>query len=229
MPSTRPADASFCSCGTPAASRTPTFTTATSRSLRRRSLPRVRRSPRTACRTTSSRVRSRPRRSWPSSRTTATLRRTPRRPGSTVSRSTRPTTTCSSNSFATAPTTATTSTAARSRTGCASRLPWCVAVVDVWGADRVGIRLSPATTQPGGARDRRHGHGDLRHLSGSSSPRWALPIRISSKGVTYTTHESARRGRLRRAAAPQSRCLHRQQRARASRMPSGCSRTARPT
>jgi N-ethylmaleimide reductase len=63
------------------------------------------------------------------------------------------------------------------------------AVVDVWGADRVGIRLSPATTQPGGAAiDSTVMETYGTYLDELSALGLAYTHFI--EGVTYTTHES---------------------------------------
>jgi N-ethylmaleimide reductase len=70
------------------------------------------------------------------------------------------------------------------------RFPLAVveAVVDVWGAGRVGIRLSPATTQPGGTpldSNVMETYGTyLDHLSA-----FGLAYTHFIEGVTYTTRE----------------------------------------
>jgi N-ethylmaleimide reductase len=71
------------------------------------------------------------------------------------------------------------------------RFPLAVAeaVVDVWGAGRVGIRLSPATTQPGGADI----DSTVMDTYGAYLDRLsALGLAYTHyiEGVTYTTHES---------------------------------------
>ena len=71
------------------------------------------------------------------------------------------------------------------------RFPLAVvqAVVDVWGADRVGIRLSPATNQPGGAAiDSTVMETYGTYLDQLSALGLAYTHFI--EGVTYTTHDS---------------------------------------
>ena len=71
------------------------------------------------------------------------------------------------------------------------RLPLAAvrAVVDVWGAGRVGIRLSPATTQPGGtALDSAVMDTYTAYLDRLSELGLAYTHFI--EGVTYTTHDS---------------------------------------
>ena len=72
------------------------------------------------------------------------------------------------------------------------RFPLAVvrAVVDVWGPDRVGIRLSPATTQPGGTDiDSTVMDTYTTYLDRLSELGLAYTHYI--EGVTYTTHESS--------------------------------------
>ena len=148
-PSTLTAAASSCSSGTPAASRIPTSTAARCRSRRPPSSPKGRRSP-----TDGMKDHVTPRALETDEipaivedyRQAAAVRQG--RPASTASRSIRPTTICSNSSSATAPTSAPTATAAR-REPAALPARGGEAVVDVWGGDRVGIRISPATTVPG--------------------------------------------------------------------------------
>jgi N-ethylmaleimide reductase len=71
------------------------------------------------------------------------------------------------------------------------RFPLAVveAVLDVWGSGRVGIRLSPATTQPGGAAI----DSTVMETYGTYLDRLTelgLAYAHFIEGVTYTTHES---------------------------------------
>ena len=71
------------------------------------------------------------------------------------------------------------------------RFPLAVvsAVVDVWGSSRVGIRLSPATTQPGGTDI----DSTVMDTYGTYLDRLTdlgLAYTHFIEGVTYTTHES---------------------------------------
>ena len=101
-------------------------------------------SPTTARSRSRRRARSRPARSAASSSSSARARRTPRRPASTVSNCTAPTATCSTSSCATARTGAPTRYGGSvSKRACDCRSRSTEAVVGVFGASRVGYKLSP--------------------------------------------------------------------------------------
>ena len=94
------------------------------------------------------------------------------------------------------------------------RFPLAVvqAVVDVWGPGRVGIRLSPATTQPGGAEP----DSTVMETYGTYLDRLSeigLAYTHFIEGVTYTTRDTPDEIDFARVAPPQPGRLHRQQRA----------------
>ena len=84
------------------------------------------------------------------------------------------------------------------------------AVVDVWGAGRVGIRLSPATTEPGKTPLDTHRDGDLRRLS-RRAVRARAALHPRHRGRHPADPRRAGRHRLRRAAPALLRRLYRQQ------------------